>query len=220
MNDSGTKPALVIFTKEPKPGLVKTRFMPTLTADECAGLQEGFIADVLDKFAGRDDIAVSICFTPDNSRYFELFGLPAFPQGDGDIGGRMFRALHRVMSFGAEKAVLIGTDMPHIDSGAIDDALAALDSADVVFGPADDGGYYLVGIKKPACSAIFTGVEWSTPHVLAQSEDAARAAGLATARIQPGFDIDTPEDLARLMASGKVPAHTAEAVSGFASRLR
>jgi rSAM/selenodomain-associated transferase 1 len=217
ISDSIVIPALVVFTKEPKPGQVKTRFMPAFTGDECAALQEAFIADVLDKFAGRIDISVSICFTPDNSRYFERFGLPMFPQGDGGLGRRMFIALDRALSSGAEKAVLIGTDMPHIDCGAIDDALAALDNADVVFGPADDGGFYLVGMKKPVCSAVFAGIEWSTPKVLRQSEEAARAAGLATARIKPGFDIDTPGDLARLMASGKVPAHTGKAASNLAN---
>ena len=199
----------MIFTKAPVQGKVKSRLMPQLTPRQCAELQDAFIKDTIVKFSGanffgsgfsgREDVDVVICYAPDEaSSYFTRFGMELFPQGSGDLGERMYRCLKRVISMGAPKVVLIGSDIPHLDPVELDHALAALDSADMVFGPAEDGGYYLVGLKGSVNRAVFMDIPWSSATTLEVTETKARAIGIKTARLKSYFDVDTFNDLKRL----------------------
>ncbi len=200
-----SKPVLIVFTKAPVPGRVKSRLMPHLTARQCAELQNAFIKDIMSKFSSRYGLDVVICHTPDDaSSYFTRFGVELFPQGSGDLGERMYRCLNRAVSMGAPKVFLIGSDIPHLDPVELDHALIALDSAenpaDMVFGPAEDGGYYLVGIKDSSKvnRAVFTDIPWSSDITLKVTEERARALGIRTVRLKSYFDIDTFDDLKRL----------------------
>lgn len=208
INRKYSRPVLIVFTKAPMPGKVKSRLMPHLTPRQCAALQEAFIQDIMAKFlltgfSDRQNVDVVICHSPDEaSSYFTHFGVDLFPQGSGDIGERMYRCLNRAVSMGAPKVFLIGSDTPHLDPVELNHALIALDSveqpADMVFGPAEDGGYYLVGIKGKANLAVFTDIPWSSSTTLEVTEKRASAMGLKTVRLKSYFDIDTFGDLKRL----------------------
>lgn len=195
------KPVLIIFTRAPEPGRVKTRLMPFLSPGQCARLHDAFIRDIVEKFAGRKDLDLRIAFTPAGSEaYFSSYGIELIPQGGGDLGDRMARCLEQALSGGASKAVLIGTDVPHLSPDAVNDAFIKLDDYDLVFGPAEDGGYYLVGARERLPVGLFKNVNWSSPETLAQTLERARDIGASAARIQEYFDVDTPEDLERLTA--------------------
>lgn len=139
-----------------------------------------------------------LAVTPDiNARRGRFWpaGIPRFPQGGGDLGARMGRALRR---FGGP-TVLVGSDIPDLDARHVATAFAALGAADVVFGQARDGGYWLVGVRGPwLVPGLFESVRWSGPHALADT--LANARGRRIALLEPLDDVDEPADLARLSA--------------------
>lgn len=118
------------------------------------------------------------------------------PQADGDLGARMAGAIAEGLEVGAEAVVVIGTDCPTIDAAVIERAFALLDDADVVLGPALDGGYYLVAVRA-AQPALFHKIPWSTDVTLARTVEAARAAGLRLRLLDPRADVDSGADWKR-----------------------
>ena len=121
------------------------------------------------------------------------------PQGDGDLGTRMQRAFDDAFASGAGRVVLIGSDCPHITTGDIAAATAALDEHDVVLGPAEDGGYWLIALRA-AAPQLFQQMEWSTPRVLEQTLERARAAGMRVHHLRRLPDVDTAADWQRYLA--------------------
>ena len=128
-----------------------------------------------------------------------------------------FASAHRE---GCERCVLVGSDMPHLAGDTVAEAFERLADADLVLGPAEDGGYYLIAMRKP--EDVFEGVAWSTRDVLAQTVERARSLGLRVSLLAPGFDVDDVEDLERLRAylrgtgaAGALP-RTAAALEGLA----
>jgi uncharacterized protein len=119
-----------------------------------------------------------------------------WPQGGGDLGARLERVLGRGIAE-AGIAIAIGADSPGLPRRLLDDARRALDHADVVVGPADDGGFYLIGALRLPAGAL-AGVPWSRAETLAGAEAGLRAAGLRIARLAPWFDVDDTAALARL----------------------
>ncbi|MDZ4829786.1 MAG: TIGR04283 family arsenosugar biosynthesis glycosyltransferase, partial [Phycisphaerae bacterium] len=126
------------------------------------------------------------------ARHFET-DLPCAAQRDGDLGQKMHAAFTHMLRE-ADAAVLIGTDCPDISSGLLNMALEGLQSADVVLGPATDGGYYLVGLRRPAPS-FFEEMEWSTSTVLAKTLERASVLGLSVQLLPTLSDVDEPQDL-------------------------
>eukprot|EP00850_Spirogloea_muscicola_P008329 SM000044S15976 [mRNA] locus=s44:289093:290273:- [translate_table: standard] len=119
-----------------------------------------------------------------------------------DLGARMLAALQEVFRTGASSAIVIGTDVPDLDEHIMMSAFSALEVHQVVFGPAEDGGYYLLGIRQPY-AALFEGIPWSTPDVLQCSLAAAAGAGLSVTplcTLPTLADIDTANDLRRWLA--------------------
>jgi rSAM/selenodomain-associated transferase 1 len=127
-------------------------------------------------------------------------------QGAGDLGERMSRAIEEALGDGADRVVIVGTDCPTLDEPLIERAFAALEHADVVLGPASDGGYYLVAVRRLE-PAIFTGIPWSTPEVLEKTCAAAAGAGLTLTLVDERRDVDTIDDWRRWAqgAPGEVP---------------
>ena len=120
------------------------------------------------------------------------------PQGPGDLGARLLAAFEAGFGGGAEAVVAIGSDCPDLGAGDIADAFLALQGADAVFGPARDGGYWLVGLRavaRPAAARLFGGIPWGGDGVLAASRSAAEGAGLAVALLRTLADVDRPGDL-------------------------
>ncbi len=123
-------------------------------------------------------------------------------QADGDLGTRMAAAMQGVLAAGHDAVVLVGSDVPALSATALLDAVAALDrpggESRLVFGPARDGGFYLVA-GRAAWPDAFTGVRWSTSTALADTDTQAQAVGLDVTRVAPGDDVDTMADLQRLL---------------------
>jgi rSAM/selenodomain-associated transferase 1 len=122
------------------------------------------------------------------------------PQGAGDLGARMRGVFGRLLGAGARAVLLIGSDLPLIDAAALDQARRRLldDTGVVVLGPAVDGGYYLIGASRlPA--ALFEGIDWGTGGVLAATLARAEREGIRVALVSAAADVDTPDDLRRLL---------------------
>ncbi len=189
------RPRVVIFAKAPEPGRVKTRLTPILRAGEAAELHEALLLDTLEVVGSCADAVVA--FTPASGRRAleRLLGREArlLPQGPGDLGDRLARVFEQLTG-GGGPVLAVGSDCPGLTVGRIQAAAAALGRADVVLGPALDGGYYLIGLRRPR-PELFTGVAWSTPTVLEDTRRAATDAGLRVELLEPARDLDTPADL-------------------------
>jgi rSAM/selenodomain-associated transferase 1 len=187
--------ALVILAKVPDSGTVKTRLKGQMTDRERVGLYTSLLEGTVLKLGRIPGVDSYISYSPAGSReYFSSFGLPMFPQLEGDLGERMYRALKTVLANGHERAALVGVDIPDITADTVLEALGLLAESDMVFGPAEDGGYYLVALKTPI-EEIFRGIRWSTPETLRQSLQRAEEHGYRVALADTLHDIDTIEDV-------------------------
>jgi len=189
---------VLLFTKYPQPGLVKTRLARAIGAENAAALQQAFIQDELDMLVRTGAHVTLYCdpFRP-LADYERLFGsrFTYRPQQGVDLGERMLRALHRTLEETAEPAVLIGSDLPDLPDRHLREAFAALRGAPVCLGPATDGGFYLLGLREPLPADIFDGVVWGGPQVLERTLDNCVSRGLTHRLLPPWPDVDTGEDL-------------------------
>lgn len=196
--------ALVLFARVPELGRVKTRLAVTLGDARALAIYRGLGHLVLartrsHRLPSRHTV---VAHTPDDGgqavRDWLGDDLHTEPQGDGDLGARMSRALLRRIDEGADCVMAIGTDCPELSVDLVDTAFAALADHDVVFGPATDGGYYLVGVHRrvvpSAMPVLFADIPWSSPDTLQASVDRAHREGLRVKLLAPRADIDTAED--------------------------
>jgi rSAM/selenodomain-associated transferase 2/rSAM/selenodomain-associated transferase 1 len=116
------------------------------------------------------------------------------PQGKGTLGARMNRAFQDSFRAGMTKVIIVGTDCPGISEGLVQGAFGALEKNDLVLGPANDGGYYLIGLRR-AAEELFKGIPWGTEEVLTHTRRLAQSLGLRTFLLDPLGDVDRPEDL-------------------------
>ena len=214
--------ALAVIAKEPVAGLAKTRLLPALGEEGAAKAAAAMLADTLAavRSVGADPW---LCFTPAEAR--ERLGrlAPGFrllAQAPGDLGDRLAACLADLLAAGADRVAIVGADTPHVPISSYRRAFALLEQADVVLGPALDGGYYLVAAKT-ARPELFVGIPMGTDTVL--SETLARAArdGLVVALLPPLRDLDRVEDLAAALAAGALagaPATLAAATELLAER--
>jgi len=200
--------AVIVFAKAPVAGTVKTRLAGALGAVGAARLAarmlESTTACALEAAVGP----VEVCCAPDRSHpaftALAVDGTVALTeQGDGDLGQRMRRALERTLA-SQPCAIVIGTDAPRLDAPYLRKSVAALSLQDAVIGPAVDGGYVLIGLRRAAPAALFDGIDWSTSRVLAQTRERLDRLGFSWAELAPLHDIDEPADLRHLPA-GWVP---------------
>lgn len=191
---------LMIFARYPEAGKAKTRLIPALGAQGAADLQWRMNHHTLNAArrwrcrAGRE---VQVRFTGgDLERMHHGFGadLTCVDQGEGDLGPRLRRAFDEARQTGADAAVAIGTDCPTLDEATVQRAFDALAEHDVVLGPASDGGYYLIGMRRPH-PELFEGIDWGGERVLAQTRDRLERLGLRTAMLPVRDDVDEPGDL-------------------------
>lgn len=117
------------------------------------------------------------------------------PQSGGGLGHRLNDAFVQGFQAGLERIVIIGSDCPEIDATHLEQAFCQLHSHDVVLGPAQDGGYYLVGLRR-ACAELFQGITWGTEQVFKQTVAIATQLGLSLATLETLRDVDRPEDIA------------------------
>lgn len=210
-----TAQRLIVFTRYPEPGSTKTRLIPALGPAGAADLARRLGLDTLAwalalarqeplrlevRHDGGDEVAMRTW----------LGRAPLYrPQGPGDLGQRMARALHQALQEGEQRVVLVGTDCPGRDDRLLSRAFSALATHDLVLGPARDGGYHLVGLRRPA-PEIFEGIAWGGQRVLSQTLAAAGRAGLSMHLLGTLPDIDRPEDLPLLEQAPRPPAWPAQ----------
>jgi rSAM/selenodomain-associated transferase 1 len=191
---------LLLFSKPSHPGRVKTRLIGELSAGEAAALHAAFQDDLLDRLRGGDfDLQVAWALGPDEP--LPAVAAPGVRQEGADLGERLWGALRRAaQSYPVVAAV--GSDHPDLPTERIHDAFARLETGSpVVLGPAEDGGYYLVGARAETLDrALFARIPWSTDRVLATTLERCRELGLEPSLLAPARDVDTPADLRRLAA--------------------
>jgi uncharacterized protein len=196
--------SIIVFAKAPVAGLAKTRLTPALGSAGAAALAERMLRHALRQAAAADVGPVELCAAPDTTHPVlrdaaMACGASLAEQGPGDLGLRMHRAFARhLMRHG--RALLIGTDAPALDAALLRQAAHALQRHEVVFVPALDGGYALVGQRR-ADPRWFSDMQWSHARVMADTRDRLRAAGVRWAELPPVADIDEPADLAHLAAA-------------------
>lgn len=194
--------AVVVFAKAPVPGLAKTRLVPALGAAGAAALAARMLCHALAQAVAADIGPVELCATPDSPdpvlrKMAAARGAALVAQGPGDLGVRMARALRRQLRRWP-RALLIGTDAPALGACQLQEAARALDDHDSVFVPTHDGGYVLVGQRRPGDARCFRGMTWSHPRVMDETRRRLAASGVRWAELSPVRDIDDPADLASL----------------------
>jgi len=195
--------ALAIFVKSPRAGQVKTRLGDAIGADEAAELYRSLGRQVVEQCVDPARHGTTVWFAPaadeaEIRSWLGDLGVDAFvPQSDGGLGVRMAGMFEDHFARGASRVVVIGSDCPGMGRSKVQLALDSLDAADMAIGPARDGGYYLLGLRKPA-PALFEAVSWSTDHVFQQTMRNAMALGLRVVVLPALRDLDTVEDACAL----------------------
>jgi hypothetical protein len=247
--------ALAVMTKAPQPGRVKTRLVPPLMPEEAAELNKCFLRDTATAISSaccrrpvgdagnRHDTGAShseaatekargvAVYTPigAESAYDDI--LPSdfslLPQRGDKFGERLYFAAEDLFKCGFESVCLIDSDSPTVPAENFAEAVELLNTAEdrVVLGPSDDGGYYLIGVKKPH-RQLFEQIDWSTERVLNQTMQRSAKIGLEVKLLPPGYDVDDDASLRRLSnelladtTSADVAPHTREFLASFVKRI-
>ena len=234
--------ALGVMTKAPLAGRVKTRLVPPLTPEEAAELNKCFLRDTAAaistacsrrpvgdarKTARASAIAV---YTPvgAESAYNDILpdDFSLLPQRGDKFGERLYCAVEDLFKCGFESVCLIDSDSPTVPAESFANAAELLGTSDdrVVLGPSDDGGYYLIGVKKPH-RHLFDQIDWSTERVLIQTMQRATAIGLELKLLPTGYDVDDGVSLHRLRkellagtTSADAAPHTREFLASFVAQ--
>ncbi len=191
--------ALIIFAKHPLPGRVKTRLSPPLTPSEAAELYCRMLLDILERTARHGNVERLLFYEdePGASPFFRtVTSLTPFPQQGDDLGERMAAAFAEAFARGHERVAIIGTDSPDLPLAYIREAFVRLDQTDAVFGPSEDGGYYLLGMKR-LHRELLGDIPWSSGGVLRESLAKAHSAGISFSCLPTWYDVDTAADLGR-----------------------
>lgn len=192
---------LIAVAKRPAPGESKTRLSPPLTLEQAAQLYESFLLDTLDLMRQVARVQRVIAFSPESEQdYFQRlapdFGL--LLQQGSDLGARLDNASQHYLARGNRSVVIIDSDSPSLPALYVSNAFEMLEGGtDVVLGPCDDGGYYLIGLTRPAPS-LLRGVRMSTPTVLQDTLALSALQGLRAEILPTWFDIDDRDSLERL----------------------
>jgi rSAM/selenodomain-associated transferase 1 len=196
------KKALLIFAKCPLPGMVKTRLIPPLSPEQAADLYRCMLSDIMAKVTPLPDLDRFLFYEEGGAarEYFarSSLGLTSFPQQGKDLGERMAEALRTVFAMGHSAAVVIGTDSPDLPISFIETAFDRLERGEgtAVFGPTEDGGYYLAGMMR-LYRELFLDIPWSSAAVLRETLKRAKEAGIGSSLLPIWHDVDTAADLDR-----------------------
>jgi rSAM/selenodomain-associated transferase 1 len=187
--------ALVIVAKQPQPGRVKTRLASALGDDGALALYDAFIDDLALRFAnGPYDFFFA--YTPPDAP-FHGRGAATFPQIGDTLNERLRGIFERMCPSWQEGVLVMSSDSPQVPTSWIARGFELIGSSDVVLGPCDDGGYWCVGMREPL--DVFSGIPMSTPAVLERTLALARERELRVALLPQTFDVDTPDDVVRLV---------------------
>jgi len=208
--------ALIVVAKQPAPGKTKTRLSPPLKPEQASNLYECFLHDTLDLIRQIEQVQPVIAFLPAKAETYFLQLAPDFDliQQDGpDLGTRLDNAISSYLSQGYQRVVIMNSDSPTLPPAHLSQAFMALETeADVVLGPCDDGGYYLIGVKQPV-PRLLRDVQMSTSTVAADTIALAAEEGLSVHLLPTWYDVDDSASLLRLAkevenGNQKIAAHT------------
>jgi uncharacterized protein len=188
-------PILLIFSKFPEPGQVKTRLIPFVGEGVATQLYQRLLTNTLAVAAGLN-VSIKLCYGSGSLLQWQEYlgvGYSLHPQVGNDLGSRLAHALETASRSGV-KVLMIGCDCPGLTTTVLQAAFDALDTADLVLGPALDGGYYAIGTNH-YYSELFQGITWSTATVLSETVAIAESLGLRIAYLETLRDVDRPEDL-------------------------
>lgn len=223
-----TSRRLLLFGKVPVPGRAKTRLARLLGSGRAARLYEAFLEDTAVRVRAVAGAEAELWLEPAGApgreageRLGRRLGLGVrWQEGEG-LGERLRAAFAQAFDEGAEAAVAVGSDHPTLPLSRLPEAFAALETADVVLGPSEDGGYYALGLRRaawPRAAELFRGVPWSTPHVLERTRRAIASLGLSARELEEWYDVDEPEDLGRLARDLEDGSRTAAVLARLAGR--
>jgi hypothetical protein len=200
------KAALIIFAKTPTPNFAKTRLISLFTAEQAAEFYSNCVKDITNTmiagtsfetwFGVAPEKYEPIRFPIDLNKYSHFF------QTGKDLGERMKNAFNLLFESSFQKVAIIGSDFPHISFELIEEAFAKLDDSDCVLGPTEDGGYYLIAIKK-TYNVLFQRIDWSTSKVYEQTKSQAKKYGITIDNLDIHYDVDTIIELKKLYSDLK-----------------
>lgn len=192
---------LIVFARYPEPGKAKTRLVPALGPRGAAELYRRLAEHTVHqgRILARDRaLTLVLCHQGGDKERFQTWlgpDLPLRPQVEGDLGRRLTQAFHDAFVEGASRVVTTGSDCPDLSAHHLAAAFESLRHHDLVLGPARDGGYYLIGLSRPA-KRLFAGIPWSSARVLEETRRRAEELNLTAFELEVLNDIDRPEDLA------------------------
>ena len=188
------KAAIVVFQKKPEAGKVKTRLAATIGDKKAMEVYE-YLLDLTHRQLARMDIPVFVFFEKEiQPEYLRSQNYYPCLQSEGDLGEKMRTAFETVLDRGYQRVIIIGTDCPGLEAEDMEAAISALESHDLVIGPAYDGGYYLLGMKK-LYEPLFENKNWSSSTVFSDTMADVNALGLSSFKLRTLSDVDTYEDL-------------------------
>ena len=200
------KEALVLIAKAPLEGMVKTRLAVVLNPAETTELYVSFLSDTFAIMSSvwreRETVSLVLCYSPEGEEEsfeaVEREGSLMLAQRGNDFGERLFNCFKDLLESGFDSVVLIGSDSPTLPEEYVFEAFENLkDDNDVVFGPSEDGGYYLIAMRL-LHEELFKEIPWSTSEVMEATVKQAEKARLNLIKLPVWYDVDTPEDLERL----------------------
>lgn len=205
------RPVLILFAKAPEPGRVKTRLAKTIGTDNAAKLHRAFVEDTLQKATdlARQGLVDIELHTDVETDAWVSNQVTHRLQAPGDLGHRMYYALHQAFVEGRTKAMIVGTDSPTLPPSYLLNLLELPE--DAAFGPCSDGGYYAICCRR-ITAEVFRSVNWSAASTLEETMAAWHRAGLSTAVGESWFDVDEIEDLDRLREDRNLPPWTRAAL--------
>jgi rSAM/selenodomain-associated transferase 1 len=225
---------LVIVAKEPVEGHCKTRLAKTIGHSAATALYESFLLDIRDRLVRdiQDYCDIVVAYTPDSDpKFFESYcpnGWKYVPQRGADLGDRLHHVIGDALELGYERVVVMSSDSPDLPNEYIYSAFNRLSDHDAVLGPCEDGGYYLIGVRR-LLPHLFQNIAWSTEVVAEQTIARAKECGAMLTMLPVWYDVDGEQDLQRLIRSAQKPnllpganapapvPHTLRCVSGNGS---
>ncbi|MCZ7582157.1 MAG: TIGR04282 family arsenosugar biosynthesis glycosyltransferase [Deltaproteobacteria bacterium] len=192
------EPIVIVFTKAPEPGRVKTRLAKELGDDAAAALYRKVGGEVFARLKSLSGVRLVVAAAPEGDLTLLTSWLgpdiELWIQSGRGLGERMAHAARDAFEEGASKVIIVGCDGPELSAETVTDALAALEAADAVFVPTRDGGYILVGLARYVPN-LFTGMAYGHDAVLRDTTARAEQLGLRVAKLPEQKDLDEPEDL-------------------------
>ncbi len=209
---------VVVVAKAPRPGWAKTRLVPPLDAEDAADVARALLLDTVTSVLGEGHRALLLCPSDEDARVLRglVAGVDAVVQRGRGLADALRLAIADATR-GGEPCLVVSSDLPGLPPGALAAAREALGDADVVLGPASDGGYWLIGMREPH-EAPFRAIPWSTPACLAVTLARCAEAGLRVAQLEPWTDVDTAVDLADVAAGDGAGPRTRAVLDHLARR--